>query len=93
MAWAVNVRIMSSVGLIFYVCRRDCDASLALLRRFIDSPILEVLSVAFLCLSLRDGSCESGLGNIRFEDLVEERVRLLFRDRRDRSYLLSSGKV
>lgn len=57
----VNVGVMSVIRLVLDMGRRDGDTSLSLFGGFIDGAIFEVFGIAFLCLSLRDGSCEGGL--------------------------------
>lgn len=52
---------MSVIGLVFNVCSRNGDTTFSLFGRFVDGAILKELCVALLCLSLRDGSCESSL--------------------------------
>lgn len=85
--WTVDMGIMSSIGLIFYVRCGDCDTTLSLFRSLVDSSILEIFCIAFLCLPFCNCSRKSGLDKVRYEDLLKRKVVALFRGRRDRSYL------
>ena len=61
MARAVDVGIVSLVGLVFDMCGGDGDTSFAFFGRFVDSAIFEVVGVTFFCLSFGYGCCEGCL--------------------------------
>jgi hypothetical protein len=51
---AIDVRVVSVVGVVFNVCGGNCDAFLPFFWGLVDRAILEVLRVALLGLSFRD---------------------------------------
>ena len=61
MAGTVDVRVMSAVGFVLDMRRRNGDAAFALLWGFIDGTVLEEIGKAFVRLSLCDCSCEGSL--------------------------------
>ena len=61
MARTVDVGIMSCIGLVFDMRRRDGYTALSLFGGFVDCSILEEIRKSFFRLTFRYGSCESSL--------------------------------
>ena len=66
-SWTVDVGVMSVLGLVFDVGGGDCDATLPLLGRFVDGPVVEEVCKSFFGLPLGDCSCECCLRSLSLD--------------------------
>ena len=76
MARAVNVSIVTSVGLILNVSGVDRDTTSTLLRSLIDVGVVHELCVALQCQVLGDSSGQSGLAVVNVTDGADVNMRL-----------------
>ncbi len=67
-ARAVNVSIVTLLGLVLNVCGVDGDAALALFGSLIDGRVVGVLGLALHCQILGDSSGKSGLAVVDMAD-------------------------
>ena len=68
MSRAVNVSVVTLVGLVLNVSGVDCDATLSLFRSLIDHIVSFVLSLTLQSQSLGDSSSQSGLTMVNVTD-------------------------
>ena len=76
MARAVNVSIVTSVGLILNVSGVDRDTTSALLGSLIDVGIIHEVCVALQCQILGDSGGQSGLAVVNVTDGADVHMRL-----------------
>ena len=95
MAWAVDVRVVSVIGLVFDVCGGDGYAAFALLGGFVDGGVFEEVGVALFGLAFGDCGGKGGLFILSIVSMyqkMEEKMEgggrrdmnIPFHDRRDR---------